>query len=118
MNALLRRLPAVRGRLRANAPAGRQTWFGAGGAAEVLFRPADAADLAGFLASLPRSSAVSVLGVGSNVLVRDGGIPGVTIRLGPGIADIRVEGEEISVGAGVLERNLACAAAAAGIGGL
>ncbi len=116
--ALIARLPAVRGRLVANAPIGRQTWFGVGGPAEVLFRPADTADLAAFLAALPASIAVTVVGVGSNLVVREGGVPGVTIRLGRGFAEIAVEGEEICAGAGALDRIVAFTAAEAVIAGL
>lgn len=116
--ALVTRLPPVRGRLTVNAPIGRQTWFGVGGAAEVLFRPADVADLAGFLAALPPEIPVTVIGVGSNLLVRDGGIPGVAIRLGRGCAAVSVVGEEVRAGASALDRIVAFAAADAGIGGL
>ena len=116
--APIARLPAVRGRLALQAPLGKQTWFGAGGAAEVLFRPADATDLALFLAALPPPVPVTVLGVGSNLLVRDGGIPGVTIRLGRGFAGIAIEADEIVAGAGALDRIVALRAAEAGLGGL
>jgi UDP-N-acetylmuramate dehydrogenase len=112
------RLVPVRGRLTENAPIGRQTWFGVGGLAEVLFRPADADDLAGFLAALPPEIPVTVIGIGSNLLVRDGGIPGVTIRLGRGCAAIAVADAEIRAGAAALDRIVAFAAADAGIGGL
>ncbi len=78
-------LPRVRGRLTADAAIGRRTWFGVGGPAEMLFRPADGEDLAAFLAALPASARVTVIGGGANLLVRDGGIPQVTIRLGRGI---------------------------------
>jgi UDP-N-acetylmuramate dehydrogenase len=115
---LLAQLPPVRGRLTTNSPIGKQTWFGVGGPAEVLFRPADAADLALFLAALPPDMPVTVIGIGSNLLVRDGGIPGVTIRLGRGCAAIAIEGNEVSVGAAALDRVAAFAAADAGVGGL
>ena len=72
-----------------NAPIGPLTWFRVGGPAEVLFRPADAEDLAAFLAALPRDVPVTVIGVGSNLLVRDGGIRGVVVRLGRGFAEIK-----------------------------
>jgi len=81
---LIDRLPSVRGRLTANAPIGPLTWFRVGGPAEVLFRPADPADLAEFLTATPFEIPVMVIGVGSNLLVRDGGIRGVVIRLGRG----------------------------------
>ncbi len=100
--ALLKRLPAVRGRLEANAPLADLTWFRAGGPAEILFTPADEADLAGFLKATPRDIAVYVIGVGSNLLVRDGGVVGVVVRLGRGFSGIAVEEHNrIRVGASV-----------------
>jgi UDP-N-acetylmuramate dehydrogenase len=111
-------LPAVRGRLTPNAPVGRRTWLGAGGRAEVLFRPAGGDDLAAFLATVSPEIPVTVLGGGANVLVRDGGIPGVTIRLGHSFAGIVVEPEAICAGAGALDLGVARAAAAAGRAGL
>jgi UDP-N-acetylmuramate dehydrogenase len=118
-NDLLQRLPAVRGRLAANAPIGPLTWFRVGGPAEALFRPADEADLSDFLPALPRDIPVTVIGVGSNLLVRDGGIPGVTIRLGRGFAEVRIiEGDEVYAGSGALDLNVALSAAEAGIAGL
>jgi UDP-N-acetylmuramate dehydrogenase len=116
--ALIDRLPLVRGRLTADAPIGPMTWFRVGGPAEVLFRPADESDLAEFLGALPADIPVTVIGVGSNLLVRDGGIPGVTIRLGRGFAEIAVEDEEVRAGAGALDLNVALTAAGAGIAGL
>jgi UDP-N-acetylmuramate dehydrogenase len=113
-----RRLPSVRGRLVANAPIGQRTWFRVGGPAELLFQPADEGDLADFLAALPPDIPVTVLGVGSNLLVRDGGISGVTIRLGRGFAAIETGVDEVSTGAGALDLNVALAAAEAGIAGL
>ncbi|HEY1794603.1 MAG TPA: UDP-N-acetylmuramate dehydrogenase [Stellaceae bacterium] len=112
------RLPPVRGRLSENAPVGPMTWFRVGGAAEILFRPADEADLADFLRALPGDIPVTVIGVASNLLVRDGGIPGVTIRLGRGFAGITAAGDEVSAGAGALDLNVALTAAQAGIAGL
>jgi len=117
-DGLVRRLPPVRGRLTANAPIGPMTWFRVGGPAEALFRPADLDDLAGFLAALPSDVPVTVIGVGSNLLVRDGGIPGVVIRLGRGFVDIRPEGELVETGAGALDLNVALTAADAGIADL
>ena len=118
-SALIRQLPPVRGRLVANAPIGPLTWFRVGGPAEMLFQPADADDLAAFLAALPLDIPVTVIGVASNLLVRDGGIPGVTVRMFPGFADIvSDEPNEVSAGAGALDRNVARAAARAGIAGL
>ena len=118
MPALIERLPKARGRLTADAPIGPQTWFRVGGPAEVLFRPADEADLAGFLEQLPADIPVTVIGVGSNLLVRDGGIPGVTIRLGRGFAEIAPEGDAVRAGAGALDLNVSLTAAEAGIAGL
>ncbi len=118
MNSLIAQLPPVRGRLSADAAIGKQTWFGVGGPAEILFRPADLADLAGFLASLPPRIPLTVIGVGSNLLVRDGGIPGVVIRLGRGFAAIEIERDEVRAGAAALDRIAAFAAADAGLGGL
>jgi UDP-N-acetylmuramate dehydrogenase len=107
---LIDRLPRPRGRLTADAPLGPQTWFRAGGNAEVLFRPADTQDLASFLAELPRDVPVTVLGVGSNVLVRDGGIRGVVVRLMRGFTGIAVEGHEVIAGAGAPDLNVALTA--------
>jgi UDP-N-acetylmuramate dehydrogenase len=104
--------------LTANAPIGKRTWFGVGGAAEVLFQPADTADLAEFLAALPPALPLTVIGVGSNLLVRDGGIPGVTIRLGPRFAAIDIEGDQVRAGAAALARIVALAAAEAGLAGI
>src|SRR5271169_1529021 len=117
-SALVAQLPPVRGRLTENTPIGRQTWFGVGGSAEVMFRPADAEDLAAFLALLPAGIPVTVIGVGSNLLVRDGGMAGVTIRLGWGFRSIVIKHDEVRVGAGALDRIVACAAAEAGLAGL
>jgi UDP-N-acetylmuramate dehydrogenase len=117
-DGLIRRLPRVRGRLTANAPIGPMTWFRVGGPAEALFRPADLDDLAGFLAALPSDVPVTVIGVGSNLLVRDGGIRGVTIRLGRGFVDIRPDVEQVESGAGALDLNVALTAAEAGVAGL
>ncbi|HMD64196.1 MAG TPA: UDP-N-acetylmuramate dehydrogenase [Stellaceae bacterium] len=115
--ALLAQLPALRGRLTANAPIGKQTWFGVGGPAEVLFRPADTGDLIVFLSALPVEVPVTVIGIGSNLLVRDGGILGVVIRLGRGFAAVEVECDEVRAGAAALDRIVAFAAADAGLGG-
>lgn len=114
---LLERLPQVRGRYDAQAPIARYTWFRAGGPAEVLYRPADVTDLANFLAGKPGDVAVTVLGVGSNMLVRDGGIPGVVIRLGRPFSTIRVDGTQIHAGAMALDYNIAKAARDASIAG-
>ena len=118
MSELLRRLPPVRGRLTENAPLGPSTWFRVGGPAEVLFRPVDRDDLAEFLARTPADIPITAIGVGSNLLVRDGGIPGVTIRLGRGFAAVTASDTEVEAGAGALDVNVALTAAEAGIAGL
>ncbi|MCC7426117.1 MAG: UDP-N-acetylmuramate dehydrogenase [Alphaproteobacteria bacterium] len=115
---LLDRLPPVRGRLVPDAPLGAQTWFRAGGAAEVLFRPADADDLAAFMAARPADVPVSVIGVGSNLIVRDGGVPGVVVRLARGFNAIAAEADGILAGAACLDLAVAEAAAQAGLCGL
>ena len=112
-------LPAVRGKLLRDEPLGPYTWFRVGGAADVLFLPADADDLADFLKALDPGVPVTVLGVGSNVIVRDGGVEGVVIRLaGRPWAQITTEGDTITAGAGALDSMVARASAKAGIGGL
>lgn len=115
---LLERLPAVRGRYSEDAPLAAITWFRVGGPAEVMFRPADRDDLAQFLANRPADVPVTVIGVASNLLVRDGGIPGVTVRLGRGFADISAAGTKVSAGAAALDLNVARAAAEAEVSGL
>ncbi|WP_282009769.1 UDP-N-acetylmuramate dehydrogenase [Brevundimonas aveniformis] len=112
-------LPAVRGKLLLNEPLGPYTWFRVGGAADALFIPADAEDLADFLKVLDPAVPVTVLGVGSNVIVRDGGVEGVVIRLaGRTWAQVTAEGDTITAGAGALDSMVAKASAKAGIGGL
>ena len=112
-------LPELRGRLKAEASLKDLTWFRAGGPAEVLYSPADEADLAYFLERTPRDIPVTVIGLGSNLLVRDGGIEGVVIRLGRGFGEIEVEdGCKLRVGAAVPDVKVARAAADAGIAGL
>jgi UDP-N-acetylmuramate dehydrogenase len=116
--ALIDRLPKVRGRLAAEAPLAANTWFRVGGPAEALFRPADMADLTDFLAAKPADVPVTVIGVASNLLVRDGGVPGVVIRLGRAFADVAVKGDQVYAGAGALDANVAETCAQAGLGGL
>ena len=116
--SLFDRLPPVRGAYQADYPLSRITWFKVGGVADVLFRPADADDLAAFLAGCPTDIPVTVLGVGSNVLVRDGGIRGVVVRLGRGFTDIVVEDTCVVAGGGALDINVARVAADAGLAGL
>ena len=115
---LIARLPAVRGRLSADAPLADITWFRVGGPAEVMFRPADREDLIAFLRDKPKDVDVTVLGVGSNTLVRDGGVAGVVIRLGRGFVEIAATGDEVEAGAGALDVNVATVAQQAGIAGL
>jgi UDP-N-acetylmuramate dehydrogenase len=115
---LIDRLPTVRGRLTANAPLANVTWFRVGGPAEVMFKPADAEDLAAFLAGCPADVPVTVIGVASNLLVRDGGVPGVVIRLGRAFAGIEVQGTEVHAGAAALDLNVAMAARDANLAGL
>jgi UDP-N-acetylmuramate dehydrogenase len=114
----IERLPPVRGRLRTCVDLAPLTWFRVGGPAEILFRPADRDDLAAFLAACPADIPVTILGVASNLLVRDGGVPGVVIRLGGAFARVDVEGERVTAGAGALDLTVAEHAAASGLAGL
>lgn len=116
--SLIERLPSVRGKLSANVALAPYTWLRVGGPAEVLFIPKDEADLALFLSSMPYDVSVQTLGVASNTLVRDGGVKGVTIRLGPAFSKIRANGLQITTGAAALDNKVAKAAAKAGIAGL
>ncbi|MCB9986989.1 MAG: UDP-N-acetylmuramate dehydrogenase [Rhodospirillales bacterium] len=120
MSDLAGRLPKVRGRYTADAPLGATTWFRCGGNAQMLFKPEDEADLSAFLSGLPDDVPVTVLGVCSNTIVRDGGIPGVVIRLGGAFADIAVEPDSgaVRAGAAALDANVAAAAGRAGRAGL
>lgn len=115
---LIDRLPPLRGRVSENASLAKVTWFGVGGPAEVLFKPADVDDLAAFLKGKPADVPVTVLGVGSNLLVRDGGVPGVVIRLGREFAKIEVVHADVLCGAGALDGNVARAAQEAEVTGL
>lgn len=115
---LRKAMPGLRGALSANAPLAGLTWFRTGGAAQVLFEPEDEADLSCFLQRLDPAREVLVLGAGSNVLIRDGGIEGVVIRLGRSFETIAIEGTSIKSGAAVRDMKLALAAAKAGIAGL
>jgi UDP-N-acetylmuramate dehydrogenase len=113
------RMPELRGRLLANASLADITWFRVGGPAQVLYTPADEADLAYFLGRLPTELPLVVIGLGSNLLVRDGGVPGVVVRLARGFTQIAVEPENrLRVGTAVPDAKLARAAADAGISGL
>jgi UDP-N-acetylmuramate dehydrogenase len=111
-------LPPVRGSLSHDAPLKDLVWFRAGGPAEVLFRPADIDDLASFIVARPADLRISVIGVGSNLLVRDGGIPGVVVRLSSAFGRIETDGLRVRAGAAALDSAVARAAADAGIAGL
>jgi UDP-N-acetylmuramate dehydrogenase len=111
-------LPPVRGSLTHEAPLKDLVWFRAGGPAEWLFRPADMDDLATFLAAKLDDLRLSVIGVGSNLLVRDGGIPGVVVRLSAAFGRVEVSGNRVRAGAAALDGAVARAAADAGIAGL
>jgi len=112
-------MPQLRGRLLANQSLAELTWFRVGGPAQLLFTPSDEEDLAYFLEHLPNEIPVHVVGVGSNLIVRDGGMPGVVIRLGPrGFGETSASRDIVSAGAAALDKRVAEAAAAADIGGL
>jgi UDP-N-acetylmuramate dehydrogenase len=111
-------LPPVSGRLQADAVLGPATWFRVGGPAEVLVRPAGLADLTQFLAALPLDVPVTVMGAASNVIVRDGGIAGVVIRLARGFGEVAIDGDGVIAGAAALDATVAEHAAQAGLTGL
>jgi UDP-N-acetylmuramate dehydrogenase len=113
-------MPELRGRLLPNQPLAPYTWFRAGGAAQLLFNPADEADLAYFLKNLPRDVPVTTIGLGSNMIIRDGGVEGVVVRLGgKAFGEISVEeGSRMRAGASAPDVKVARAAADAGIAGL
>ena len=115
---LLDRLPRVRGRYTANADLKRLAWFRVGGPADVLYEPADIADLQRFLAACPEDVPLTVIGLASNLLIRDGGIRGVTIRLGRGLSGIAVDGSTITAGAGAADVQVARIARDHGLAGL
>jgi UDP-N-acetylmuramate dehydrogenase len=112
-------MPELRGRLLANESLAPLTWFRVGGPAQILFTPADEDDLAYFLANLANEIPVYVVGVGSNLIVRDGGMPGVVIRLSPrGFGETVADGDVVRAGTAALDKRVAETAAAANIGGL
>lgn len=115
MMLTLQDLPPVRGTLSADRPLSDLTWLRVGGPADWLFQPADAADLGAFLAALDASVPVFPMGVGSNLIVRDGGLRGVVIRLGRGFNEITVEGTRVTAGAAALDAHVARRAAEAGV---
>jgi len=113
------RMPELRGRLLANQPLGEFTWFRVGGPAQAFFMPDDENDLAYFLRNLPTEIPVTVIGAGSNLIVRDGGVTGAVIRLGRGFNEVKVEEEHrITVGTAMLDVMVARAAQPAGVAGL
>ena len=112
-------MPGLRGRLLANQSLAELTWFRVGGPAQLLFTPSDVNDLAYFLTNLPKELPVYVVGVGSNLIVRDGGMPGVVIRLGPrGFGETSATDNIVSAGAAALDKRVAETAAAASLSGL
>jgi UDP-N-acetylmuramate dehydrogenase len=112
-------MPRLRGRLLANESLAPLTWFRVGGLAQVLFTPADEDDLAYFLKALADALPLQVVGVGSNLIVREGGVPGVVIRLSPrGFGEAKAQGDLVSAGAAVLDKRVAEVAAAANVSGL
>ncbi len=111
-------IPALRGRIRAGVPLAPLTWFRVGGPAEWLVRPADAADLVTLLAGISPAMPLTVLGAASNLIIRDGGLPGVALRLGGGFAEVAVEADGVVAGAAALDVTVAEHAAAAGLAGL
>jgi UDP-N-acetylmuramate dehydrogenase len=111
-------MPKLRGRLLANQSLKELTWFRVGGPAQLLFMPEDEADLSHFLADLPADVAVTVIGLGSNLIVRDGGVPGAVIRLGRGFNEIAIEGLNVRSGAAAPDVRIARAAQEAGVTGL
>lgn len=115
---LFDRLPPVRGRLSAGGALANVTWFRVGGPADALFKPADLEDLQSFLRDTPHSIPVTPIGVGSNLLVRDGGVDGVVLRLGREFAEVTVDGTELEAGAAALDATVAKTAANAGLAGL
>jgi UDP-N-acetylmuramate dehydrogenase len=112
------KMPQLRGRLMANQSLAEMTWFRVGGPAQVLFMPEDEDDLAYFLKNLPAEILVTVVGLGSNLIVRDGGVPGVVIRLGRGFNEITVEGNRIRTGTAVPDVKVARTAQEEGLAGL
>jgi UDP-N-acetylmuramate dehydrogenase len=115
--SLLDRLPQVRGRYEPDGAIARYTWFRVGGPAEVLFRPADVADLANFLGDKPDDVPVTILGAGSNLLIRDGGVAGVVIRLGRPFSKVHCDGTTLQAGAMALDYNVAKVARDASVAG-
>ena len=112
------RLPELRGRLLANQPLGEFTWFRVGGPAQAFFMPEDENDLAYALRNLPADIPVTVIGAGSNLIVRDGGVAGVVIRLGRGFNAVSIDGDRVTAGSAMLDAMVAREAQKAGLAGL
>jgi UDP-N-acetylmuramate dehydrogenase len=112
------KMPELRGRLLANQSLGEFTWFRVGGPAQAFFMPEDENDLAYFLHNLPAETAITVIGAGSNLIVRDGGVPGVVIRLGRGFNEVKIEDHRVTAGTAMLDVMVARAAQTAGVAGL
>ena len=115
---LAERLPTLTGRIQANAPLAAQSWFRVGGPAEVLVRPANPTDLTRLLRALPVDAPLTVIGAASNLIIRDGGITGVVVKLARGFTEITVDATGITAGAAALDATVAEHAAAAGLAGL
>ncbi len=115
---LMEQLPPVRGTYEPMADLGKLSWFRVGGPAEVLYTPADVEDLSAFLKNRTRTSPLTVFGLGSNLLVRDGGVPGVVIRLGKAFGTVSVDGNIVRCGAGIADASVATAARDASLTGL
>jgi UDP-N-acetylmuramate dehydrogenase len=118
VGALRSQMPALRGRLLPNQPLAELTWFRVGGPAQVLFMPEDEDDLCYFLRELPAEIPVTTVGLGSNLIVRDGGVAGVVVRLGRGFNEVSIDGLHVRAGAAVPDVKVARAAQEAGIAGL
>ena len=117
-DGLLKQLPSVRGIYEQYADLAKLSWFRVGGPAEVLFVPADAEDLSSFLKSKPRDVPTTIIGLTSNLLIRDGGIPGVVIRLSRAFNSVELDGVEVRCGANAVDANVSMIAKNAGIQGL
>jgi len=117
MDDIIDLLPKIRGSYRANVNLAKVNWFGIGGEAQILFKPEDLDDLAFFLQNKPKNIDVNIIGVGSNLLVRDEGVKGVVIKLGRSFTSHKIIGDTIWVGAACLDYNLAMIAKEHSIGG-
>jgi UDP-N-acetylmuramate dehydrogenase len=118
MSDIFSKLPTVSGRYIQQADLSKTVWFRVGGAADILFKPKNLDDLQNFLQSTTQAIPITIIGAGSNLLIRDGGVSGVVIKLTRGFAEIIIEDLEIEVGGGALDRTVALACEQAGIGGL